>query len=264
VRTVPKVSPPANVRYRSGIVDRSVVTGHAASGQPPRLGQLALLRQEALAFARVAALLPLDRAARLPDRVDAGDDVVVLVHGLLATAGVMRPLREDVERRTGAKTASFTYLSGTGVRRIAEDLRELLDRLPRGVRIHLVGHSLGGLVVRWFVQEVASDFRVAQTITVAAPFEGARGARLMPGEAGRDIRAGSPVLERLRQGALRTESLPHCSIYGAFDAAVPSGTRFGIGEHVLVPDCGHNALLFHPTVGDVVARRVAACGRQPK
>src|SRR5688572_20838715 len=54
--------------------------------------------REALAFARQAVLLHRDVASTLPERVREGEDVVVLLHGLFATAGVLRPLRRSIEQ----------------------------------------------------------------------------------------------------------------------------------------------------------------------
>jgi pimeloyl-ACP methyl ester carboxylesterase len=203
-------------------------------------------------------LLPLDLRAAVPRSVGEGADVVVLVHGSLATAGVWRPLRAELEA-SGSRTASFTYGLGRGVPEIADAIRAVVEGLPGRVRIHLVGHSLGGLAVRWFVQETPGDRRVVQTISVAAPFGGARGARLLPGRAGRDMRRGSAVLLRLAASAARP-SVPHLSIFGAADTAVPADTAFPVGARILVPDAGHNALLFDAGVAGRILERVRSGG----
>jgi pimeloyl-ACP methyl ester carboxylesterase len=213
------------------------------------------LPSEARAVLRVAALLPRDLDQDFPSTVGMGEHVAVFVHGLLATAGVMRPLREHVGLLDGVRTAAFTYPPGMGVAAVAEELQGLMSRLPREAPIHLVGHSMGGLCVRWLVQELRSDRRVVQTVSIAAPFQGARGARLMPGQAGRDLRAGSQVLARLGASAAKGD-VPHLSVFGALDSAVPESTTLGFGERLVVPGCGHNALLFHPDVLSAVRGRV--------
>jgi triacylglycerol lipase len=209
----------------------------------------------------MASLLPRDWQGVVPASCRSGEDVVVLVHGLFATAGVMRPLRRGIEGIAGTHTAAFTYVPGTGVEDIARALDRVLGTLPSDARIHLFGHSMGGLVVRWFVQELRRDPRVVQTVTVATPFQGARGAVFMPGRAGRDIRAGSAVLERLQASAASVD-LPHLSILGGLDTAVPLATAFPVGERLVIPQCGHNGLLFHPVVRQAVVERVlgSRCG----
>jgi len=210
--------------------------------------------REARAFARLAALLPLDLADVVPGSAREGDHVVVLVHGALATAGAWRPLRERLAS-VGIHSASFTYKPSAGVVAISDGIGRLLRRLPAGVRVCLVGHSLGGLAVRWFVQKTEGDPRVAETVTVAAPFGGARGASLLPGQAGRDMTRGSTVLSELIATAPRTE-LPHLSIFGTDDTAVSVDTTFPVGDRLVVDGAGHNALLFHEDVADSILARL--------
>ncbi len=50
--------------------------------------------------------------------------------------------------------------------------------------------------------------------------------------------------------------VPHLSIAAALDQLVPSGARFAAGDYVLIDDCGHNGLLYHPDVVSEIARRI--------
>lgn len=194
----------------------------------------------------------------VPD-VAPGDDVVVLVHGLLATAGAFRPLRARLESELGVKVASFTHVPGVGIRGIARQLARLVGGLPRATRVHLVGHSLGGIVTRWYVQEMGGHPRVAQTIALAPPFGGAPFARKLPVFVGADLREGSALLEELRRSA-HVGDVPHLSIAGARDKLVPLGsvTAFPHGEVVVMRGCGHNGLLFDDAALRLVVRAVAA------
>lgn len=212
--------------------------------------------QEVRAVARLAALLPLDWAHSPLVSADV-DDVVVLVHGTMASAGAWRPLRAELSALKRLHSTAFSYTPMKGIADVAGLIGECLSRLPPSVRVHLVGHSLGGLAVRWFVQETTGDDRVVQTISVAAPFDGARGATLLPGPAGRDLRAGSPTLARLAESAMASK-VPHLSIFGAADTAVDPATTFPVGERLMVLGAGHNGLLFHPEVVGHVRERVNA------
>jgi Palmitoyl protein thioesterase len=218
------------------------------------LSRLRAAGREALAFARQATLLHRDVTLTYPRLAEPGQDVVVLLHGLFATAGVLRPLRRAIEQEALAHTASLSYAPGRGVASIAETLAELIDRLPSGVRVHLVGHSMGGLVARWYVQELGPDPRVVQTISLAAPFLGTERAWLMPAAAGRDIRPDSAVLARLREAEV--SRIPHLSVLAEVDNVVTSEARFHLGESVVIRACGHNGLLYHPETASVVVERV--------
>jgi pimeloyl-ACP methyl ester carboxylesterase len=219
-------------------------------------GLLRVATREARAFMRLARLLPRDLDSWVPVGVKQGEDVVVLVHGALATAGAWRPLRERFERQ-GKHVATFTYWPSCGVADIASEIGRVLRQVPLHARIHLIGHSLGGLGVRWFVQELPTDPRIVQTIAVASPFAGARGARFLPGPAGRDMQSGSPVLTRLFASADRC-ALPHLSIFGTADTAVAPSTSFPVGERMVIEGAGHNMLLFDERVVRSITERVAA------
>jgi triacylglycerol lipase len=115
---------------------------------------------------------------------------------------------------------------------------------------------MGGVIVRWFMQELGGDSRVVQTISLGSPFFGTRHARLMPSPVGRDISPGSALLTRLRRAASHLTRVPHVSIAAARDSVVTESALWPVGEHVIVRDCGHNGLLFHPRVSSEIVRRV--------
>ena len=104
--------------------------------------------------------LPLDRAALARALPDAGARLCVLVHGLMSSESVWRlagrqPLTygEMLARDRGVTPVYVRYNSG---RHISTNGRELAARLQRLVRawpvrvreIDLIGHSMGGLVIR--------------------------------------------------------------------------------------------------------------------
>jgi triacylglycerol lipase len=188
-------------------------------------------------------------------------DIVVLVHGFLASAGVFRPLRERLER-DGTHVASFSHVPGAGVPRIAFSLGKLVARLPRASRIHVVGHSLGGVVARYYVQELGGHARVAQTIAIASPFGGAPIAARIPVFVGRDLHPKSALLSRLRERA-GEHRVPHLSIAGTADRTVPHhhALDFPFGERVTLEGRGHNGLLFDDEVARLVVERVRGFGR---
>ena len=73
--------------------------------------------RELAAFARQAWLLRHDVARPIvPRGARPGDHVVVCMHGLFATAGVLRPLRRRLDRHRGIHTAALTYPPGPGIR----------------------------------------------------------------------------------------------------------------------------------------------------
>ncbi len=206
-----------------------------------------LIGPERVAVLREVALIPRDLKPIIP-APRAGEDVVVLVHGFMASAGVFRPLRTRLER-AGLHVASFTHAPGAGVRSIARRLARLVDRLPHDARVTVVGHSLGGVVARYYVQELGGHARVQRTISLAAPFRGVDVPRLLVGA---DLHAQSALLDRLRRGAAAC-GVPHTSVIAAADTLVqPRAASLGFGDVVVLPDRGHNQLLFCDRVASLV------------
>jgi triacylglycerol lipase len=220
-----------------------------------RLPTLRTRVSETIATLREVVLMPRSVRSVVPDSVDHADDVVVLVHGFFATAGVFGPMKESLVHDVSAKVASFTHAPGEGVERIAKSLAKLVELVPSHARVHLVGHSLGGLVARWYVQELGGHERVAQTISLGSPFGGTERARRFRFLVGADLHRTSPVLARLRQRA-HEHDVPHTSIVASGDTMiVPAESAIFPRGDVFVLNGGHNSLLFHPeSIARVVDR----------
>lgn len=187
---------------------------------------------------------------------DEVEDIVVLVHGFFASAGVFRPLKKRLEREHATRVASFSHVPGATVSSIAFDLGNLVAKLPRHARVHVVGHSLGGVVARYYVQELGGHARVAQTISLAAPFGGAPMATKVPLFVGRDLHPKSKVLARIRARAAE-HGVPHVSIAGTDDRTVPhANALLPHGEQISLEGRGHNTLLFDEEVARIVTNRV--------
>jgi pimeloyl-ACP methyl ester carboxylesterase len=110
--------------------------------------------------------------------------------------------------------------------------------------VHLVGHSLGGLVVRDYARSPWRDARVVQTISLAAPFLGSKRSWLVPGHAGRELVPGSSLLEQLRTNSRENEQIPHLTLVAEEDEMIVPGAYPDFGSHEMVRSVGHNAILF--------------------
>lgn len=247
------MAPPTNLKYADDL-SAFITTTTAETGAAALRASLKAQVTETISTLREVVLMPRDVMPMVPRHLAHEDDVVVLVHGFFASAGVWRPMKRALVERTGAKVASFTHAPGVGIDRIARSLARLIERVPAGCRVHLVGHSLGGLVARWYVQEHGGHARVAQTISLGSPFGGTERAHPFPFLVGRELHRASPLLARLRARAYEHD-VPHTSFVGEGDImVVPAESAvFPRGEVIAFPRCGHNTLLFHE---DSIARVV--------
>src|SRR5262245_21989464 len=118
-------------------------------GRSLRGGVLSAGREMA-ALARQAWLLPFDLVPPEQSIAEPGDDVLIFLHGLFATAGVLRPIRSTVARHAGIHDIAISYPPGPGIEAIALRIGHVVAKLPAAIRVHLIGHSLGGIVARFF------------------------------------------------------------------------------------------------------------------
>jgi pimeloyl-ACP methyl ester carboxylesterase len=109
-----------------------------------------------------------DRGAALaPDRAL---DAIVAVHGLWMVGGVMGVLRRRMEPR-GFRVATFGYASiRAGLDANAALLADFVARVP-GDTVHLLGHSLGCVVIRALLERHALD-RPGRIVCLGPPFRG--------------------------------------------------------------------------------------------
>lgn len=130
-------------------------------------------------------------------------DPIVLVHGLggfdrLFAARRPAPdyfpgVREHLIKR-GLKVYSARVSPTAGIARRAADLKQFLTREVPAGRVHLIGHSLGGLDARYLVSKLGMEKRVASITTVGTPHRGTSFADYMMSRFSRWF---IPVLRRL-------------------------------------------------------------------
>ena len=125
--------------------------------------------------------------------------VVAFVHGYGAGGAVFDPLRRAVEGELGLPTLDFTYRSSWPFSRVLDALDAELTRVG-DAELDLVGHSLGGLVARWWVQEMGGAERTRRVVTLATPHAGTRSARVAPGPLRAALMPQGAIVRRLAAG----------------------------------------------------------------
>jgi len=104
-------------------------------------------------------------------------ETVVLVHGLWMTGREMRVLGGRLEE-SGFRACYFRYRSWRGgLAQAAGALREFVEAAEGG-RVHLVGHSLGGVVIARMLEE-APPARPGRVAMLGAPMGGSAAAEIM-------------------------------------------------------------------------------------
>jgi len=122
-------------------------------------------------------------------------------------------------------------------------------------QIDLVGHSMGGLVARYYLEQLGGAQKVRRCITIVTPHHGTLLAVLAPGQNGRQLRPGSAFLTELNL----MESNPHrsqiVSIWSPFDnMTIPptSSILGGTSRNVRIDYMPHYTTLFSPRIADII------------
>ncbi len=163
---------------------------------------------------------------------------ILLVHGIIDNHSIFTRLDRVLRSRGFATVAAHDYgLLTADVDEAASALgatvRELAAENGHD-RVHVVGHSLGGLLARWFVQKQGGDAVVDTLVTLGTPHAGTELARLAPLV---------PVLPMVRELA------PTSHVVRSLAEPAPGcRTRFVAYasdiDHLVVPS--RNARLEHP------------------
>ncbi len=135
---------------------------------------------------------------------------VLLLHGFIDNRSVFVLLRRSLRRHGWQQVWSLNYSLLTG------DIRTAATLLARHVeevcahtgheRVDMVGHSLGGLVARYYIQRMGGDARVRTLVTLGTPHGGTRVAPLA--SAHPLVRQMRPESEVIRELA---GPVPHCA-----------------------------------------------------
>lgn len=180
---------------------------------------------------------------------------IVFIHGYAQSSATFWALAFRLAQRRAGPMYGFDYFSFTDMRVIADRLDRFVERIcrDRGVdRVHLVCHSMGGLVAMEYMRRHGSR-RVERCVTIATPHDGVRFRGPIPGACGRQMRAGCSYLAELASAPL---SVPVMSISSKddvifFASSSPSLCHRG-GCDVVLEEVGHLSMLFDAVVSEHV------------
>ena len=232
---------------------------------PSRKPTWSLALHETLAFMASALLYPfgMRRTIQSTPRKQK-QRTVVFVHGYLCNPAIFIPMNAYMRHRGFGQILPFAYPSTQGIERGAIGLRKFLQEHVRGGEIDLVCHSLGGLVARSYLQELGGARRVERCITLGTPHYGTYSAYWLATRVGREMRPGSPMLQRLQESQSESKNVDFLSVIGGFDSLVIPRIFARHEREVYLPDLGHMAMLYSPTVWRIVSSYLLNEGLAPE
>ena len=191
---------------------------------------------------------------------------VLLVHGMVDNRSIFTLLRRSLRRCGFGQVRTVNYSVFTSdVRAAAAELGRTVEQVSAETgyeRVHVVAHSLGGVVARYHAQRQGGDARVHTLVTLGSPHGGTAAARMLPLRLCRQLRPGSDVIAELAEPApgCRTRFL---ALWSDLDQLIYPKTSARIehpdlhADNVLVPGLGHMSLPAAAQVARTVSRALA-------
>lgn len=262
------VGVPAGVR---GLAVEVAYTAVHVSLYPWGLVDEVLRPAGTFAHHRTADLSPSQRSLVVSD-MDASTTPVLLVHGIVDNRSIFAVLARALRRRGFGvvHAVNFSVLTAfTGdVRAAARELGHHVERLCASTgadRVHIVGHSLGGLMARYYVQRLGGDARVDTLVTLGTPHRGSLVAHFLPPtRVPQQLHPGSDLLRELEEPApgCRTRFL---AVWSRQDQLIVPQSAARL-EHpdlqvteVELEHVGHLSMTIDPEVVHLVTRLLARC-----
>ena len=189
-----------------------------------------------------------------------GPRPIILVHGYAMNRANFLLMARRVARAGLGPVFGFEYWSLGRTSKAARRLARYVDRVREATgseRVDLIGHSLGGVVSRYYVVLGGGASRVRNLITIGTPHRGTDVSGFGLGRSSRELYPDSSLLNRL--DAARLPADVRCTaIWSRSDALVPgAGNAHLTGvEEIIYDDLGHLSMLTSRRVATEIISRL--------
>ena len=200
---------------------------------------------------RPAGFLP------LPGAKNHGPRPVIVLHGYAMNRANFIPLAARLAKAGLGPIYGFEYWTLGRTAAAARQLGWFVDQVRErtgATQVDVIGHSMGGVVGRYYVALGGGDGIVHRLITIGSPHGGTEVSKIGVGHPTRELVAGSTLLARVAAAPAPARTLI-TAIQSRADAMVPLGLLAG-AEMIELPDLGHVALLTSRRVADLIIDRL--------
>ena len=208
----------------------------------------------ALSAARPLGFLP------LPGDRGRGPRPIIVVHGYAMNRANFTVLACRLARAGLGPVLGFEYWSlgktGTAAKRLA-DYVEAVRAATEADEVDVIGHSMGGVVGRYFVSLLGGDGIVKNLVTLGTPHAGTDVSAIGIGRPAKELLLGSSLMQRLEARG-RPERTRMTVIWSRADALVPGSRHARVvgADELVFDDLGHLSLLCDRRVADEIVARL--------
>lgn len=161
-------------------------------------------RLDEMSHLGVSHLSPVQRGLIVGD-VEAAGTPIILVHGVVDNRSIFTLLRRSLRRRGFGRTYALNYSPFTeDIAKVAKRLGVLIEEVCEQTgyeRVHIIGHSMGGLVARYYVQRLGGDRHVHTVCTLGTPHGGSMWAGMVHWRVLGQMRYTSDLVKELAEPA---------------------------------------------------------------
>jgi triacylglycerol lipase len=186
---------------------------------------------------------------------------VVLVHGILDTGKVFRSLTAYLSA-LGAHCLTPSLEPSDG----RDGLEDLARKLAAAIDAHwgpdqpidVIGFSMGGLVARYYLQELGGHRRTRRFFAISSPFGGTFWSHLYPGLGAAQMAPGSAFLAQLDQTVDLLDGIALYSFWTPFDLVIvpPTSSVWPPAENIRVLAPCHPCMLWSGELKGHIASRM--------
>ena len=175
---------------------------------------------------------------------------ILLLHGLFHNRACWWYVKLRLHRRGFTSTHSLNLPPWKNVEELTELIAKKVDALRHASgtdKVTLIGHSMGGILGRNYVQLRGGAAKVEQLILLGVPNQGSKLVPFAITRLARVLLPNSEFLQRLNQPS-PPDGVPITNIYSRHDnMVVPSSLcELPQARQVVLEKIGHVALLYHP------------------
>ncbi|MBP9085975.1 MAG: alpha/beta fold hydrolase [Kofleriaceae bacterium] len=194
----------------------------------------------------------------LPGADVRGPRPIIMLHGYAMNRANFVPLASRLAAVPLGPIFGFEYWSlgrvSTAARRLAQFVTEVRNQTG-AAHVDLVGHSMGGVVGRYYASLGGGDGIVKNLVTIGSPHMGTEISAMGIGHSRKELVRGSSLVTRLEVA----KPLAHTKltvIWSRADGMVPGAKQARVAgvDEIIYDDLGHIAMLMSQRVAkDVIA-----------